>query len=360
MKILHITQSYGGVQSYICNIIEYAPGFEYAIACHSEQLIKIFESKNHAGYWVDFTREVSPAKDYKALVQLVKIIKDFNPDVIHVHSAKGGALGRIAGVLTGKKVIFTPNAFSFLGFNGFKRKLYLIIEKALRPFTHLLLAVSNSEKNRAVAEAGYSADKVKVIDNAILAASRAKKRNDNFAVGMIGRLTFQKNPLMFLNVAEKVHETKPDIKFYLLGEGYLDSLKDSVYQYIQTRNIHYVDVLKWGDSKISESFFSLIDVFILTSEFEGLPFALLEAMDNGLPCVVTDADGNRDVIQNGGDGFIVNNHDSNAMAQKIIELYENMDLYNCISHNAMNKIKTSFNADINYKELEKIYLSMKN
>ena len=359
VKILHITQSFGGVQTYICNIIEYAnkEQFEFAVACQPSSLFTIAKNLNAKVFDVPFVREPQPIKDIIALYHLIKIIKQYKPDVIHAHSAKGGFLGRVAGKLTGIKTLFTPNAFSYLGFYGVKRKIFMLIEKFARFFTDTLLAVSESEKCRAIEELGYSTQKVRVVPNSI--KIHHSERNFEFrnTIGMIGRLIYQKNPQMFIKVAIEVHKKFPKVKFLLLGEGYLDFLKEEVYKMIDENNAKkYINILQWGKHDVV-SFFNQIDVLLLPSRFEGLPFALLEAMMNKVPVIATNVDGNKDVIEDGVDGFLVNEDDVQEMEKRVEMLLVSQEERQKFGMAGFQKVNEKFNILSNIKKIEELYKS---
>lgn len=117
MKVLHIGQMIGGLDVYIRNSIENASGdIEYVIMHGKEDNSKPVLSRGVEvkEYLTDLQRNLSATKDIKALWQAVKIIRREKPDVIHCHSAKGGIVGRTAGLLTGTPVLYTPHGFSFL------------------------------------------------------------------------------------------------------------------------------------------------------------------------------------------------------------------------------------------------------
>src|SRR5205823_5420155 len=118
-------------------------------------------------YRVKFVRNVNLLQDLISFVKVVRVIIKIKPDVVHTHSAKGGIIGRLAAKCCFKKVIHTPNAFSYLSFNGFKRMIFIMIECLAKPITNILLAVSHSEANRAYGEIGFEQDKIVTVLNSI-------------------------------------------------------------------------------------------------------------------------------------------------------------------------------------------------
>src|SRR6266540_2963053 len=123
-------------------------------------------------------------------------------------------------------------------------------------------------------------------------------------VGTVARLTYQKNPLLFVDIAADVISKFSDAHFYFLGAGYHDHLRKDVEERIKKYSIeNNFHLINMGDHIVALNFLHQIDVFVLPSVFEGLPYALLEAMYEGVPCVVSKCDGNNDVINNNDNGF---------------------------------------------------------
>lgn len=362
IKILHITQSFGGVQTFIVNILTAVnnENIEFAVACQKSDFSKQIEKTQVKWFPVDFVREPNIYRDFIAFFQLIKVIYKFHPTIIHSHSAKAGYIGRLVAFITKTKVIYTPNAFSFLGFTGYKKLCFLFMERVARHFTTTLHVVSASERDLAIKLLKYRNDKIELIPNSIRVQQMEIKeyhfKEKNNYVGMIGRLIYQKNPEMFVNVAVEVHKHMPAVKFVLLGEGYLDFLKERIRHLIDEKNAsEYIKIYRWGDGVNSKEFLKQIDIFILTSRFEGLPFSLLEAMANGIPSVVTNADGNRDVITHGTDGYIVEHDDIVTMAEHIVKLLLNDVLRQKIGLAGNKKVRENFNLEINRKNYLNMY-----
>lgn len=162
MKVLHIGQLIGGLDIYIRNSISYASGdIEYVIM-HGEddESLPIYSNgKTVKEYRTALQRNLSIAKDAKALWQAVKIIRQEKPDVIHCHSAKGGIIGRIAGFMTGTPTLYTPHGFSFLCSPSKKKQwAYKTLERVARLDSYML-ACGESEQRIGINEIGYSENK---------------------------------------------------------------------------------------------------------------------------------------------------------------------------------------------------------
>jgi glycosyltransferase involved in cell wall biosynthesis len=362
-KILHITQDTGGVKTYVTHILDYADqeNFEFAIvAPQNDSFQQHCKDRSISYYPVNLHRGNNPIKNTAELFQIISAIKKEKPDLVHAHSAKGGFLGRLAAKLTGTKVIYTPHAFSYLPFTGSKRTAFFSLELMARKWTTLLLAISHSEAQRAIYEVGYNKSKVKVILNSIPVPSAPVLLDPPSAainIRMVGRLTNQKNHLLFLEVANVLLKKYPQLQFSILGAGIHDDLTDEINSYLDNNNLkEKIQIEHWGDSAKSRQFLQEADIFVMTSIFEGLPFSLLEAMSLGKACVVSAVDGNKDVIHNNENGFICSSLDD--FCQKIELLINNDELRRQIGMAGYDYVQKVHNIKDNTKKLEAIYKTL--
>ena len=362
LKVVHVTQSLGGVKTYIEHLFNYSSGneFDYVIIAPEHSEFQEFCSARNITYHpVKIKRSINPVQEIAVLFNIISILKKEKPDIVHTHSAKGGYLGRIAAKFVSAKVIYSPHAFSFLSFKGIKRIAFYFLEFIARKWTDILLSVSYSEANRAIHEVGYEKNKVRVILNAIPVEDTLPFRNYSkcYEIGMIGRLTYQKNPFLFLELASKILEKFPNIKFSILGAGLCDHLSEDINAYLVENNlVDKIEILKWGDNNKSKNYLKSIDIFLMTSVFEGLPFSLVEAMASGLPCIVSKVDGNTDVIQNLENGFACLSIDE--FYRKIETLVQSEELRRKFGQAGYRYVKEVHDVKKNVKLLEDLYLSL--
>lgn len=321
IKVLHITQSVGGVETYLKQVI--------SAIDHSKYELKIIGTISEhlepycIKYKVPFTRlsmarGFNPLQDIAALFQLKKILQKEQPACVHLHSAKAGFLGRLACTFTKQKSLYTPHALSYLSFTGVKRKFFFGLEKFAAKFTYKLLAISRSEAERLVKDLRQKQENIYVIPNSLVVRnyfyntesySKLHSLNGEIKIGTIARLTPQKNPLLFIDIANEIIKKEGTrVRFYFLGVGEHDHLKDQVNarirQYGIEKNIH---LLQRGNLQTSIHFLQQLNVFLFPSLFEGLSFALLEAMLQKVPCVVSNVEGNNELINNNVNGFTCDN-----------------------------------------------------
>lgn len=260
---------------------------------------RYFDKKIHLIKVKNFERSINAKKDIKAFFEIREIAKNVEPDIIHLHSSKAGALGRVAFngyKVNGKSVplFYTPHGYSFLMKNhsALKRMVYKIIESGCGKLNCTTISCSEGEHQESLKfnkKAVYvdNGINIKDLDKAL---GEIKIEDHSFTVFTLGRICYQKNPEMFNQIAEAM----PDVKFLWIGDG---ELRDE----LKCKNI---EITGWADRKTALTKSMTADVFILTSLWEGLPISLLEAMYMKKPCVVSDVIGNHDVIHNGENGFV--------------------------------------------------------
>ena len=129
IRILHITESSGGVQTYLSAFLKYrdTSSFSHALMAPPDSAVyKGASGLFDAVYPLPMEREISPFKDLRAMIWLARFLRKNRFDVIHVHSSKAGLIGRMGAWLAGhRRVIFQPHGFSFLLFDGPKVKSHV-------------------------------------------------------------------------------------------------------------------------------------------------------------------------------------------------------------------------------------------
>lgn len=192
----------GGLDVYIRNSIAHIEGpFEFVIV-HSLEDKKEPVKRNGnpvREYRVSLYRKLNPIRDLKCLLQTIRIIHEEKPAAIHCHSAKGGAIGRIAGFICGVRTFYTPHAFSFLSSQSpLKRKVYLFLERLCR-FDSYLLACSESEMQLGISKVHYSKSHALCWCNAV-PDTKVNIESPSMVkyICYIGRSSYQKNPFFLV------------------------------------------------------------------------------------------------------------------------------------------------------------------
>lgn len=301
-KILFIVEAMGGgVFTYIVDLAnellnEYDIYIAYAVRKQTpENYQDYFDKRIHLIEVKNFYRSINPIKDIKAFFEIKGIAKRINSDIIHLHSSKAGALGRFA--FNGHKtpVFYTPHGYSFLMQNrsAGKRMIYKAVETICSKRNCMTISCSKGEHQETLKltkNATYVNNGIKIRELQKLIGQADPIEEHPFTVFTLGRICYQKNPVLFNKIAESL----PEIKFLWIGDGELRNE-------LTAPNIEITGWVK-REEALRHSLHG--DVFLLTSLWEGLPISLLESMYMKKPCVVSDVIGNHDVIEDGLNGCV--------------------------------------------------------
>lgn len=284
-------------------------------------------------------RNINPIKDLIALWKIYRLIRREKPDVVHTHTAKAGALGRIAAIFAGVPIkIHTFHGNIFQGyFNKLYVKLFILIEKVLAYFTTYIVVVSEQQKKDIGQRYKIAPlDKIKVIrlglelekfacvqpDQAGGLRKRLNIDNNTTVIGIVGRLVPVKNHEMLLDAIKQLHghlNRKFDIKCLIIGDG---EKRETLEKYAKTLSLNG-DVLFCGWQKDMENIYTNLDIVALTSFNEGTPVTLIEALAAGKPVVATNVGGVSEVVENGVNGYLVSAKDAEKFSECLAGLIEN-------------------------------------
>lgn len=368
-RILHVTQATGGLETILLMIFKHydRERFEFHLACPPHSALETgAQELGIQVHPIAMVRRIAPIRDSLALRQLVTLIRRERFSIVHGHSAKGGYLARMAARLSGAhKTVYAPQAFSFLSQRGFARGLFRLLERAAVPMTDLLIASSASERTLALRSVGYAPERVTVIPNSIDFAEAAElgstPKDGPPVVLTTGRLSYQKNPEMFVRVAAAVARRKADVKFVMLGAGFAGPLEVRVRRLVAELGLGTkLSILPWSPKNEALRAVARAKVFVLTSRFEGMPNTLLESLMLGTPAVVTDVDGSRDVIENGVGGYTVPFNNVEAMAERIIELLDDPETAKQVCERGQERARQDFDIRKNIIALGLAYQTLLN
>jgi len=366
IKILHITEVLGGIQTHLELIFKYIDGTRFDLELILPRECELADLAREYGIKVrllPMVHKVSLWSDFKAVFRLVRIFSSEKNAIIHLHSSKAGALGRLATLLTGPKIVFyTPHAFAYLGSRHYRRMFYLAVEKLLKFKTTYLTATTDSECQRAVSEIGYPEQRVKVIPNSVECRGVALRKNVKNStaylpvVTMVARICYQKNVEMFFRVAHDFLARHPKIYFQLIGAGHYESDYEELPQMLNCYDLSgKVAIKPWVKREKLLGELQKSDVVIQTSRYESFGYVLAEAAIRGVPIVGTDVDGIRDIIKDGKTGYLVQVDDDANMVKALEWVLYDQDKREYIVQNAIKHTTDSFGIERNIKKLESLY-----
>jgi len=311
-------------------------------------------------------RRLNFGNDLVAFWKIFRCIDRENPDIIHTHTAKAGALGRSAAVVykclhhkAKIKLFHTFHGHVLHGyFNKAESRVFLWIERLLAKFTLRIIAVSESVKIELVKLRVAGPEKIINIplglelDNYFKIRRNGVAKRDEKTIAIIGRLVPVKNHRMFLDVAKRIKELLGGkVKFMIVGDGPLAHSLKSYASILEISN----DVFFTGWVNDLTAVYAQADVVTLTSLNEGTPVALIEAHAAGCPCVATNVGGVADVVTNGKSGFLVEPQDIESFVASLQKLLYNSNLSRSMGEYGRETVRAKFSKERLFKEMEELY-----
>ncbi|MEA3308124.1 MAG: glycosyltransferase family 4 protein [Chloroflexota bacterium] len=276
-------------------------------------------------------RQINPQNDLLALWKLTCQMQTQRYAIVHTHSSKAGVIGRLAARLAGVPVIVhTVHGWSFHGhMSPLRRRLFIVLEKFAASFTDAMIVVAAPDIEKGLREGIGRPEQYHVIRSAIpldefdpaTVDRDAVRRELGFpldapVLGNVGRFSPQKNPLDWVRVAGEVGRALPDCRFLLVGDG---PLRADVEAALVKEGIAERTVLT-GLRRDVPRLLVALDVFLLTSLWEGLPRVIPQALAMRIPVVANRADGTVEAISHGETGFLAAPGDLDALVQYSLTL----------------------------------------
>ena len=258
---------------------------------------------------IPMRRHPSPLRDLGAAIRLRRLIRAFNPDVIHLHSTKAGLVGRIAAVGTGVRVFYTPHCFAF-EMESRLRPLYRLAERLLAPLTDGLIAVCESEANAAQG-IGYSPRKTHVVYNVVVPAATPPKAKGK-SIAFIGRNCRQKGVDILLEAWTMLKAIVPKASLTVMSD-----LDDAMRKAFTDAGAIVRD---FGRAEEAAALLADSAILAMPSRWEAFPYLLLEALSNGLAVVAADVGGVRECVRDRENGLLVKPCDARELAMALQEL----------------------------------------
>jgi len=324
-------------------IIDGTEDFEnYLICSPGDSFLKLI-NEGYKAYSSEMNHTgISLIKDHNAVLKLRDLLKEKNPDIVHTHNSKGGAVGRIAAKKAGIRwIVHQVHGFHFTKQQGMKRKIFEIIEKRLSKITDLILfqnwmdyrAAELAKFNRTAKLLyignGISFDDISTKDTDAKVESPASV--DKLVIACVARFDSVKNHVMLF---EALRFIKKDVPFelHLFGDG---PLLEKYKELVQELHIKSSVVFHGFINKLSMmETLKKCNLSVLVSKGEGKPRSLMESSYLGIPIIGTDVVGTNEVVKNGENGFLIKLDDSKVLASKLELLYKDEVLWRHLSSNA--------------------------
>ena len=325
----------------------------------------------------EMRRSIDPIQDWKAYQEIKTIIKKYNPDIIHTHASKAGAIGRLAAISCKVPVIVhTFHGHVFHGyFNPVKTRIYKTVERYLAKKSSAIVAISDLQKKElSTIHKIVEVDKISVIplgfDLTPFTENTEEKRtsfrtkfgikDNELAIGIIGRLVPIKNHQLFIKAAEHVKKnSNTPVRFVIIGDG--ESKKD-IQELCFASGLSFHD----GTSNDAEVIFTSwikkidwalagLDIVCLTSLNEGTPVSLIDAQAAGKPIVSTEVGGIKNVVLPNESAFLSSVENETLFLENLMQLVDNQKLRNTMAGCGTAMVMEKFSYQVLVKNMETLY-----
>ncbi|MCH8533770.1 MAG: glycosyltransferase [Flavobacteriaceae bacterium] len=368
IRILHILHAVGGVEVSLRLILANTnpDEFEHFVIHGRNEVSSTFFDKNNekiTTFKSSIVRDIQLFKDLSALKEINQLIDQIKPDLIHAHSTKGGVFGKVVAKNNNLKCLHTPQAFSYLSTNNkLKKKAFLFIERLLSKLNNKILASSKSEMNRAINEVGYPISRVLLFSNSINSVHipqdyslSIKKTWPDKYICSVGRPSYQKNIELMIEGLYEVKKTQPNIHLILMGVGLYSPNLEQVKRLISKYNLkENVTLLEWTKREDVFKIVSDADLYVSTARYEGLPYSIIEALALKKAVIATDSDGNRDLVKDNVNGYLIK-PEPKEFAMKTLELLTNNELRKKFEKASFLRFNEEFNIQKTITNLEVLY-----
>lgn len=312
-------------------------------------------------------REPSPLDDAAATASLRSLLRRQRPDVLHTHTSKAGATGRVAAVLAGgarpRTVVHMFHGHVLSGyFSPRRERVFGAIERALAHVTDTVIAVSDEVRDDLVRLHVAPPEKIAVVRYGFDLDARVDTRpetrarlraeigagDDAFVVGFVGRLTGIKRPLDLVRTLAAV---EADAILVVLGDGEeRASVEALAAQLGQDRRCRFL-----GYRRDVPGWYGAMDALLLTSANEGTPVAAIEALAAARPVVATDVGGTPTVVDDGETGFLAPVGDTTSLAAHLDRFARDRDLRTRMGETGAARMRERFSLDAMVDNIERVY-----
>jgi glycosyltransferase involved in cell wall biosynthesis len=301
-------------------------------------------------------RELRPWRDLKAFLELKGLLARLRPELVSTHSSKAGWLGRLAARALGIPALFTAHGWAFtVGVSERARRFYALAERLAAPLADRIVTVSEYDRSLAVEQRIALPDKIVRIYNGVhdcLPCSPALLNGAGVRLVMTGRFTAQKDHARLLHALAGLRYL--DWTLDLIGNGPLQAEAIALAGSLGLRDrVHFLGARNDVCAVLRGA-----DVYVLVSNWEGLPRSILEAMSVSLPVVASDVGGVSEVVREAETGFVVPRQDDRCLAERLRLLIAEGDLRRNLGTCGRRRYDQEFRFEVMFERTFALYQEM--
>ncbi len=304
-------------------------------------------------------RSVRVLGDVRSLIWLVREFRRFRPDIVHTHTAKAGAVGRLAAVLARVPIkVHTYHGHLLRGYFGRGvTRIVIVIEQLLGRMTSGFVAVGSQVRDDLLEVGIGRPDRFSVISPGVsqpasMGSAEARReiglRSDEKVVLFVGRFTGIKRVDRLIEAFRLVIEATPSAVLLLVGDGELElGLRE------QASDLGALVRFEGWQSNLAP-YYAAADVAVLSSDNEGMPVTLIEASMAGIPCVTTRVGSAAEVVEDGSTGFVVE-PTAQSIADALIRLLNDDELRHAMGARAASRAHDLFGQERLLEDHRRLY-----
>lgn len=321
---------------------------------------------------IEFQRDPLNKKNFLAYKKIKKLIQTERYDLVHTHTPVASALVRSACINLKKvKIIYTAHGFHFFqGASLINKIIYSSVEKILSRWTDTLITMNEEDfknakkmklrrKSSAYYINGVGIDLRKFkpqndYNKSKLRAEYGYKESDLILI-YVAELSYRKNQELLIDAISMLKNKVPNIKLLLVGRG---PLKEKYKEQVNKLGLEGIVEFLGFRTDIS-NLMIISDLAVSSSRQEGLPVNIMEAMATGLPLVVTNSRGNRDLVKHGENGFVVENNNAIQLSEAIEKVLMSDEIKRAFRSSSLKRVQI-YTIERIIEEMREIYLNYSN
>lgn len=358
MKILHLSseRTWRGGEQQIAYLIDESSknNIESIVACRKGSAFSIYCKKENIPFVeIGFKNEVDLFSAYK----IKQICKLHHVDIVHAHSSHSQAIGVLSSVLGNKRPIILSRKVDFPIKNNwlsrwkFNHKSIQHIICVSNAIKKIILPDLKNKTHLSVVHDGIDINRFENVVSKNILREEYKISPDKKIIANISAIAPHKDYFTFVDAAQHLLALRKDIHFFIIGDG---PLRLEIEAYIINKGLEK-NITLTGFRKDVPDIFKEIDVFLMTSETEGLGSTLLDAAANRIPIVATKAGGIPEFVVDQKTGLLSNIKDSKNLALQVSNLLDNKQLKEVLTEAAYQKLISGFTKEIMAQKTFKIY-----
>ena len=318
----------GGASTHLLTLCEHLEdrGHDVNVFCGgSGVLTEELEKRGLEYHALDhLVRPIRPFRDLQAIFEVKREVEKLNPDIVALHSAKAGVVGRVACWWSQTPCVVTAHGWAFTeGKSEVRRYFLAAIERLVTPLAERIITVSDFDQKLAIDWGVASREQMVTVYNGVQDVKRERIQNRNTRktprIIMVARFEPQKDQLTLLQALEQLRGKSWEAWF--VGDGpRLEQCVEYARDYGMEDRVQFLGYRSDVPELLSKS-----DIFVLSTHYEGFPIATVEAMRAGLPIIATDVGGVSEQMRSGRNGFLIPPEDVGELKRVLKDLLQDKE-----------------------------------